>query len=208
MSDFQEFESQVLSYLDSLYSVAQHLSKDQNSAEDLVQDTVLKAIQAKEQFEVGTNMKAWLIKILTNTFINRYRRSGRERELLDTSSGRTHPESFFTPSDLNLLIDPEREAMNSNLRKELVHALEKIPEDYRVAVILSDVEDLSYKEIADVQGCQMGTVMSRLHRGRKMLKEILIENDVEKNRNHIVEQKTKQVPIDFTAYRERKQGNL
>jgi RNA polymerase sigma-70 factor, ECF subfamily len=170
-----EFEREVLEHLPSLLGVASRLMRNAPESEDLVQDTVLKAIRARDQFESGTNLRAWLLKILTNTFINRYRRGGLERSVLDGPDADPLADGWVSASTMESLRDPESQALRPILEAEIGKALEELPTDFRLAVVLSDVEDLSYKEISDVMGCPIGTVMSRLHRGRRMLKSLLYD---------------------------------
>lgn len=172
----KEFEREVLEHLPALLAVGSRLMRNGSEAEDLVQDSVLKAIRAREQFESGTNLKAWLLKILTNTFINRYRRGGLERSVLDGPDADPLADGWVSASTMESLRDPESQALRPILEGEIAKALEELPTEFRLAVVLSDVEDLSYKEISDVMGCPIGTVMSRLHRGRRMLKSRLYEH--------------------------------
>ncbi|MFZ5890927.1 MAG: sigma-70 family RNA polymerase sigma factor [Myxococcota bacterium] len=171
-----QFEQEVLQHLPSLLSVASRLMKNGPEAEDLVQDAVLKAIRARGQFETGTNLRAWLLKILTNTFINRYRRGGLERSVLDGPDADPLADGWISASTMESLRDPESQALRPILEAEIGKALDELPTEFRLAVVLSDVEDLSYKEISDIMGCPIGTVMSRLHRGRRMLKSRLYEH--------------------------------
>lgn len=171
-----QFEQEVLQHLPSLLSVASRLMKNGPEAEDLVQDAVLKAIRARGQFETGTNLRAWLLKILTNTFINRYRRGGLERSVLDGPDADPLADGWVSASTMESLRDPESQALRPILEAEIGKALDELPTEFRLAVVLSDVEDLSYKEISDIMGCPIGTVMSRLHRGRRMLKSRLYEH--------------------------------
>ena len=170
-----EFEKEVLEHLPSLLGVASRLMRNAPESEDLVQDTVLKALRARDQFESGTNLRAWLLKILTNTFINRYRRGGLERSVLDGPDADPLADGWVSASTMESLRDPESQALRPILETEIGKALDELPTDFRLAVVLSDVEDLSYKEISDVMGCPIGTVMSRLHRGRRMLKSRLFD---------------------------------
>lgn len=172
----QQFEQEVLQHLPSLLSVASRLMKNGPEAEDLVQDAVLKAIRARGQFETGTNLRAWLLKILTNTFINRYRRGGLERSVLDGPDADPLADGWVSASTMESLRDPESQALRPILEAEIGKALDELPTEFRLAVVLSDVEDLSYKEISEIMGCPIGTVMSRLHRGRRMLKSRLYEH--------------------------------
>ena len=166
----------MLQHLPSLLSVASRLMKNGPEAEDLVQDAVLKAIRARGQFETGTNLRAWLLKILTNTFINRYRRGGLERSVLDGPDADPLADGWVSASTMESLRDPESQALRPILEAEIGKALDELPTEFRLAVVLSDVEDLSYKEISEIMGCPIGTVMSRLHRGRRMLKSRLYEH--------------------------------
>lgn len=172
----REFEREVLEHLPSMLAVASRLMRNSTEAEDLVQDSVLKAIRARSNFESGTNLRAWLLKILTNTFINRYRRGGLERSVLEGPDADPLADGWVSASTMESLRDPESQALRPILEGEIAQALDELPTEFRLAVVLSDVEDLSYKEISDVMGCPIGTVMSRLYRGRKMLKARLYEH--------------------------------
>jgi RNA polymerase sigma-70 factor, ECF subfamily len=167
------FEREVLVYLDSLYGVARRMTRDGATAEDLVQDTVLKAMRAWNQYQPVTNLKAWLLRILANTFINRYRRGGVERDVLEGPDADSLTQRWTGAATLRGMREPEREALAPLLDAEVEHALDGFPEHFRMPVVLSDIEGLSYKEIAHVLGCPIGTVMSRLHRARAILQRKL-----------------------------------
>lgn len=197
----EEFESNAFRYLDALYSHALHLTRSKADAEDLVQETFLKAFKSYDQFERGTNFRAWLFRIQFNTFINRYRRTIRERSITDSFSYEPTGESTVGRSALQGLIDPDGVALRPVVAKEIEHALDALPEDYRLIVLLADVEELSYKEIAQVLGCPIGTVMSRLHRARRMLQKQLVEYAKELG---ILEQDkdiTPSQPVSLSDYR-------
>lgn len=170
------FERDALSHLDALYSVACRLTRNPATAEDLVQDTLIKAMRARDQFHVGTNLKAWLLRILTNTFLNQFKRSGLERDVFDGPDADPLTDGWMSASTMRGMRDAESTALQPLLHAELQKALDALPEEFRLAVVLSDIEELSYKEIASVMGCPIGTVMSRLHRGRRMLKATLLEH--------------------------------
>jgi len=172
----REFETQAIGQLNALLGVASRLTRNPADAQDLVQDTLLKAMRARDQFEAGTNMRAWLLRILTNTFINRYRRGGLERSVLDGPDADPLADGWISASTMESMRDPESQALRPMLEQEIKRILDELPEEFRLAVVLSDVEELSYKEIADIMGCPIGTVMSRLHRGRRLLKGRLYEH--------------------------------
>jgi RNA polymerase sigma-70 factor, ECF subfamily len=171
----EEFEREALSHLSSLLAVGTRLTRNAAEAEDLVQDTLVKAMRARHQFEAGTNMRAWLLRILTNTFINRYRRGGLERTVLEGPDSDPLADGWIGSSTIEAMRDPESQALRPVVEAEIRSAIDELPEDFRLAVLLADVEELSYREISDIMGCPIGTVMSRLHRGRRMLKSKLYE---------------------------------
>jgi RNA polymerase sigma-70 factor (ECF subfamily) len=170
------FETEALSFLDALYRTALRMTRSEAEAEDLVQETYIRAFRFRHQFTPGTNLKAWLFRILTNTFINQYRRKAARpdttelddveesilyRHMRDVSPGSASP-------------DPEAELIDNTLSSEVKDALEALPEKFRTTLLL-DVEGFSYKEIAEVLDIPIGTVMSRLHRGRKFLQKRLYD---------------------------------
>jgi RNA polymerase sigma-70 factor (ECF subfamily) len=171
-----DFEREALAHLPTLMAVSSRLTRSSVESEDLVQDTLLKALRAREHFLPGSNMRAWLLRILTNTFINRYRRGGLERSVLDGPDADPLADGWVGAATMESMRDPESGALRAILEKEIVSALDELPEEFRLAVVLSDVEELSYREIADIMGCPIGTVMSRLHRGRRILKKRLYEH--------------------------------
>jgi RNA polymerase sigma-70 factor (ECF subfamily) len=174
-SELEEFERAVLAHGASLLAVATRLARNRSDAEDLVQDALVKALRARSQYEAGTNLKAWLLKILKNTFINRYRRSGLERAIFDGPDADPLADGWIGAETLRGVRDPESQMLRPVLEREIVAALDTVPEEFRLVVVLADVEEMSYREIADIVGCPIGTVMSRLHRGRRILKTRLIE---------------------------------
>jgi len=171
-----DFEKEAMSHLPTLLAVGSRLTRSAAESEDLVQDTLLKALRAREHFTPGSNMRAWLLRILTNTFINKYRRGGLERSVLDGPDADPLADGWIGASTMEAMRDPESRAMRALLEKEIVTALDELPEEFRLAVVLSDVEELSYKEISEIMGCPIGTVMSRLHRGRRLLKRRLYDH--------------------------------
>lgn len=171
----REFEAEALLHLDSLYAHALRLTRSPSDAEDLVQDTFVRALRFYERFESGTNLKAWLLRIQFNSFVNRYRRNVKEVSAGEAMSHEPATESTLGRGPLQSLLDPQGVALAPLLAKEIQAALEKLPEEHQTVVLLADVEELSYKEIAEIIGCPIGTVMSRLHRARKALQERLSE---------------------------------
>ena len=170
------FETEALSFLDALYRTGLRMTRSEAEAEDLVQETYIRAFRFRQQFTPGTNLKAWLFRILTNTFINQYRRKAARpettelddveesilyRHMRDVSPGSASP-------------DPEAELIDNTLSSEVKDALEALPEKFRTTLLL-DVEGFSYKEIAEMLDIPIGTVMSRLHRGRKFLQKRLYD---------------------------------
>jgi len=171
-----EFEVEALRHLDALYRTALRMTRSEADAEDLVQETYIRAFRFRDQFTLGTNMKAWLFRILTNTFINTYRRKTSQPEVTDLE-GIDEFSLYRRMADdraASTSPDPEAELLNSVVDTEVTDALEELPEKFRTTVLL-DVEGFSYKEIAEMLSIPIGTVMSRLHRGRKFLQKRLYD---------------------------------
>jgi RNA polymerase sigma-70 factor (ECF subfamily) len=169
------FEQDALSFLDALYRTALRMTRSEADAEDLVQETYIRAFRFRDQFTPGTNLKAWLFRILTNTFINSYRRKASQpttTELDDVEETALH--RHMTDAGAEASPEPERVVLDSMVDGEIREALEELPEHFRTVVLL-DVEGFAYKEIAEMLGIPMGTVMSRLHRGRKFLQKRLYD---------------------------------
>jgi RNA polymerase sigma-70 factor (ECF subfamily) len=172
-----EFEREALPHLQALYGTALRLTRNPREAEDLVQDAMLRAFRFYHRFERGTNAKAWLFKILHNTFINRYRRRLREQRVLDEIERADHYDLVAGDAG-GMGGDPERALSFHLLEGDVQRALAEVPSDFRMAVVLADLEDFSYKEIAEIMDCPVGTVMSRLYRGRRILQRLLHDHAV------------------------------
>lgn len=177
MAEQERFAEEALGYADNLYSAALRMTHNPADAEDLVQETFLKAYRAFGSFQEGTNLKAWLYRILTNTYINAYR--ARRRRPDETELDEV--EDLYLYRRLGGLEaalagrSAEEEVLDTFTDEDVKAALDALPEQFRLAVILADVEGFSYREIAEIMGVPLGTVMSRLHRGRKALQRALIE---------------------------------
>ncbi len=182
MADQATFADQAMEYMSPLYTAALRMTRNPSDAEDLVQETYLKAYRAFGGFQEGTNLKAWLYKILTNTFINSYRAKKRRPEESDLDD----VEDLYLYRRLGGLEaatagrSAEDEVLDHFTDDDVKGALEALPEQFRMAVLLADVEGFSYKEIADILDIPIGTVMSRLHRGRKALQKALLNFGIER----------------------------
>jgi RNA polymerase sigma-70 factor (ECF subfamily) len=170
------FEAEALSFLDALYRTALRMTRSEADAEDLVQETYIRAFRFRQQFTPGTNLKAWLFRILTNTFINTYRRRQTQPEFTELE-GVDEFSLYKRMSDLKTSSgagNPETEFLDGLVDSQVKDALGDLPEKFRQVVLL-DVEGFSYKEIAEMLDIPIGTVMSRLHRGRKFLQKRLLD---------------------------------
>ena len=169
------FEREALPFIDELYSTGLRYTRNPKDAEDLVQDTYLRAFVAWDRFKSGTNCRAWLFRILTNTFINGYRRRVRERQVLAGDGKVPVHETTCSHEGLHHASNPEKWIFRKLLSKDVEKALSDLPVEFRMVVVLADLRDFSYKEIADILECPVGTVMSRLFRGRRLLRRALFE---------------------------------
>lgn len=168
----KRYETEALPFLPQLYSAARRLTRSEADAEDLVQDTYLRGFMFYGRFQEGTNLRAWMFKIMTNLFINKYRRRMTEARVM--TEGRDDQRITMVNADLlEYCKDPEGRAMTGLFGDDVQRALDALNDDFRMVVLLADLEDFSYKEIAEMLGCPVGTVMSRLFRGRRALQKSL-----------------------------------
>jgi len=206
-----DFEQEALPHLPALYGAALRMTRDAKDAEDLVQEALLRAYRFFDTFEAGTNCKAWLFRILTNVFCNQYRERERENVVMtEAESSSANLEQFLSGAgaDGN---ETEKALLGRMVSADVERALAAVPPDFRMAVVLADLEDFSYKEIAEIMDCPAGTVMSRLYRGRKILQGLLYDYAVEQG---IIAPTTAKpalagsgdavAPVDLDAYRRKR----
>ena len=193
-----EYEALVVPHMRGLYGAALRMTRNEGDAEDLVQDTLVRAYRFFDRFEQGTNIKAWLFRILTNTFINKYRRKTREREVVEGPEQATLTHRFFSRDVAQRSERPEAYFFDQLVGDEVIAAIDALPPDFRMAVLLADVQEFSYKEIAEIVGCPVGTVMSRLFRGRRLLRKTLQRYAEERG---IIEPQGSEEVADLAAYR-------
>ena len=193
-----EFERQALAHLDALYGAAYRLTRNARDAEDLVQDSLLRAYRFWDSFQQDSNCKAWLLRIVTNTFINEYQRKKRSREVLDAATAEQNAtDGVLVQASANDKQTPEKALLQNSVSDDVQRALDSLPDDFRTAVILCDMQGLSYKEIAEIMECPVGTVMSRLFRGRKLLAAAL--RDFAVSEGYV--KKADETTIDLEKYR-------
>lgn len=180
MSLADRFEAEALIYLDQLYGAAMRMTRNPSDAEDLVQETYAKAFAAFDRLQPDSNIRAWLFRILTNTYINTYRK--RQRQPIHTGTDDlTDWHLYEAESHMSSgLRSAESEALDQLTDQQIIDAMGSLPEDFRIAVYLADIEGFSYREIADIMETPVGTVMSRLHRGRRILREQLTDYAIDR----------------------------
>src|ERR1035437_3119950 len=182
---YADFEKEAIPHMTSIYNFAVRLTGDADDANDLVQETFLKAFRFFDKFERGTNCKAWLFRILKNSFINDYRKQTKEPDKVDYEDVQNFYETI-TADEIDST-HYEHDAFSNLLDDEISKAIEKLPEDFRTVIILNDIEGFTYEEIADFVDIPVGTVSSRLHRARKMLYSQLY--DYAKEKGYLVNRK-------------------
>jgi RNA polymerase sigma-70 factor, ECF subfamily len=169
----EEFQREAVPHMDILYNYALRMTGGPDDADDLVQETYLKAYRFWDKYEKGTNIRAWLFRIMKNSYINRYRKETKEPDTVDYDKIQNYYSTIRDESaDPN---DLQEKIFGGLFEDNVAQALESLPEDFRTVVILCDIEGLTYEEIAEFVDCPIGTVRSRLHRGRKMLRAMLFE---------------------------------
>lgn len=169
----QRFETEVLPHLDAMHRTALRLTRSPADADDLVQDAVIKAYRFFDSYEAGTNVRAWLLKILTNVFFSKYRRTTLEGTVQTLAATDPVADGWMSAASMAPTRDPERLVERPLLEASVARVLEELPEDFRTVLVLSDVEGLTYREVAEAMGSPMGTVMSRLHRARRAVAQKL-----------------------------------
>ena len=202
----REFERTALPLLDNLYGAAMRLTRDPALAEDLVQDTVVRAYRFWDKFQTGTNIKAWMFTILRNTFINGYHKRNRNKSLAREVNAQMKPmgAAAATANSLSAPPGPEEAVLAEDTRTKVLAAIESLPPDYRMAVVLADLEGLAYKEIAEIMECPIGTVMSRIYRGRKMLSKLLFDHAVDQGIVDPLPNHEEGDAVDLNVYRANK----
>lgn len=169
----RRFEAEVLPHLDAMHRTAVRLTRTPADADDLVQDAVLKAYRFFDHYEAGTNVRAWLLKVMTNVFFSKYRRDTLEAQVRALGDNDPVADGWMSMATVGPSREPERLAEKGLLEANVLRAVNELPDDFRAVLVLADVEGLTYREVAESVGCPIGTVMSRLHRARRAVAERL-----------------------------------
>lgn len=201
----QLFEAEMMVHLDALYGAGMRLSGNPGDAEDLVQETCLKAYRSLHLYKPGTNAKAWLLRILTNTFINNYRKRRNAARVISDLDLAEHQDRLLQPEEMKVWSNPETAFFQRDVQPQVIEALDQLSEDYRTVVVLADLQEMSYREIADAMETPIGTVMSRLYRARRQLQSKLFDFAVEQGYLALPE-RGEQTPISLEEYRERRRS--
>jgi len=203
-TDEASFEAVAMPQADALYGAALRMTRDVTLAEDLVQETLLRAYRFWHRFQQGTNIKAWLLRIQTNIFINKYRKHQNEKKVFDTRQVDDLLPRYAVAEQTYLPPETRDEFLKHIVGDEVLLALDQLPFEFRMTILLADMHDLSYKEIADVLDCPVGTVMSRLHRARKLLQANLFSYAVERGIIAAPEGVTDENVTNMDAFRRRR----
>lgn len=193
------FETEVLPHLDAMHRTAMRLTRNPSDADDLVQDAVVKAYRFFDSYEQGTNIRAWLLKILSNVFFSKYKRSTREGSVAAMASTDPVADGWISQASISPSREPERLAERPLVEAEVSRVLDEVSEDFRTVLVLVDIEGLTYREVAEAMGCPIGTVMSRLHRARRAVAQklgVTVGGDVVEERE----------VVSLDAYRRRKES--
>lgn len=199
------FQDLVFPHMDVLYGMALNLTRNMADAEDLVQETMLKAYRFREQFNPGTNAKAWLLRILINSHFNHYRKHRKAADLEAEETTALVTENLVNREALEWFRDPIDAVHRAIVDREIQEAVNRLPEDYRIVLLLADVEELSYREIASVTNCPIGTVMSRLYRARRTVQAHLMEQAKAHGIQSDMAEKAASNTIQLDAYRRTKE---
>lgn len=198
----KRFEQEVLPHLDAMHRTALRLTRSAADADDLVQDSVVKAYRFFDSYEPGTNIRAWLLKILTNLFFSKYRRTTLESTMQTLGASDPVADGWMSAASMNASREPERMMERPLLEAAVARVLDELPEDFRAVLVLADVEGLTYREVAEAMNCPMGTVMSRLHRARRAVAQKLGIQQPER----ATETAPEEAVVSLDAYRRRKES--
>jgi RNA polymerase sigma factor, sigma-70 family len=199
------FATAVMEHINSLYGTALRMTKQKAAAEDLVHDTFVRALSFQNRFDPGTNLKAWLFKMMINLFINKYRRERRGKEIQNGIESEDLVERIIPQEQMAAHTKPEEYFFERLFSDDVVNAFDSLPHEFKVVVLLADINGFSYQQIAEILGIPVGTVMSRLHRGRRMLRVSLYEFAVAEGYVKRTNE-TEKMPTSLQAYRERRSG--
>lgn len=194
-----DFETGQLPYRDQLFKTALRMTRSVEETEDLLQETYLKAFRYYDRFEEGTNLKAWLFRIMKNTFINSYRKRKLQPQRVEFDDLRDSVENGMLEDLQTAEADPETSYLEAEVDGDLRSALQALPHDYKMAVLMVDLQGLTYQEVADILAVPVGTIMSRLYRGRKKLEKALLRYGARYNYLHEPPAKLRDTDIDAAA---------